>query len=257
MDRAYWRLTRRAIAIAFTMTASARPAAQPPSAPANPNRKFEIIDNSFLVEESFNQDSGVVQNIFTWTRSRGGDWQTTFTQEWPAPGITHQISYTIPFSRVGPAAGINDVLLNYRYQLTTQAPGRPAMAPRLSLIVPTGRESDGLGGGALGLQFNVPASKQFGNVYLHANGGGTWIHDVDWTPQVAGSAIWRVAPMFNLMFETVVEIGEATTVSPGFRRGWNIGDRQIVVGAAIPVTRVGGRSTAALLTYFSYELPFR
>jgi hypothetical protein len=46
-------------------------------------------------------------------------------------------------------------------------------------------------------------------------------------------------------------------VSPGFRRGWNFGEHQLVIGAAVPITRADGRSTAALLTYFSYELPFR
>ena len=233
-------------------------AAQTGGAPAtDPSRKFEIIDNSFLVEESFNQEPGVVQNIFTWTRSRRRDWQAVFTQEWPAPGMTHQFSYTIPFSRSGPSAGINDVLLNYRYQLLTEAPGRPAMSPRLSLVVPTGREADGLGDGAVGLQVNVPASKQFGNLYLHGNAGGTWLHGGNWTTQLAASGIVRVAPMFNLMLESVAVPGESITVSPGFRRGWNFGERQLVIGAAVPAMRADGRTKVALLTYFSYELPFR
>jgi hypothetical protein len=63
--------------------------------------------------------------------------------------------------------------------------------------------------------------------------------------------------MFNLLFEGVVNVDESVTVSPGFRRGWNFGEKQLVIGAAIPITRADGRSTAALLTYFSYELPFR
>ena len=45
-------------------------------------------------------------------------------------------------------------------------------------------------------------------------------------------------------------------MSPGFRRGWNFGEKQLVIGSAVPMTRADGRSTAALLTYFSYELPF-
>jgi len=81
--------------------------------------------------------------------------------------------------------------------------------------------------------------------------------DVQRTPHLAGSGIWRVAPMLNLMIEGVVEFEESATLSPGFRRGWNIGEHQIVVGAAVPVTRENGMVTAAILTYFSYELPFR
>ena len=63
--------------------------------------------------------------------------------------------------------------------------------------------------------------------------------------------------MVNLMLESVVEFGESVTVSPGVRGGWNLGEHQLVVGAAVPFTRVEGRSTAAILAYFSYELPFR
>jgi hypothetical protein len=232
-------------------------AAQAPPARTDRQRKFEIGDNSFLVEEAFNQEEGVFQNIFTWTRERDGDWQASFTQEWPMPADAHQFSYTIPFSRVGPEAGFNDVMLNYRYQLTKEAAGRPAISPRVSLIVPTGRENRGPGSVALGFEVNVPVSKQFGNLYLHANGGTTWTDAVNWTPHVAGSGIWRVTPMFNLMLEAVETIGTSTIISPGFRRAWNVGDKQIVAGVAVPFTRANGEGTAALFTYFSYELPFR
>ena len=74
---------------------------------------------------------------------------------------------------------------------------------------------------------------------------------------MAASGILRVAPMLNLMLEGVVVFDESVTVSPGLRRGWNIGDRQLVLGLAAPFTRAAGRSTASLFTYFSLELPFR
>jgi len=173
------------------------------NAAAAASRKWEIIDNSFLAEEAFNQEAGVVQNILTWTRGRHGTWDGSFTQEWPAPGMKHQLSYTLPFSSTGQASGIGDVLLNYRYQLRDESARVPAISPRLSVILPTGRESDGLGSGTAGVQVNLPASKQFGNVYVHANAGYTWIPDVQSTPQMAGSGIWRVAPMLNLMLEGV------------------------------------------------------
>ena len=124
------------------------------------------------------------------------------------------------------------------------------------MILPTGREKDGLGAGTVGLQVNGPISKQFGDVYLHGNAGWTWLPGVERVTHVAGSAIWRVTPMFNLMLEAFSALDRSTTVAPGFRRGWNVGDRQVVVGAAVPLTRAGGTTTAALLTYFSYELPF-
>jgi hypothetical protein len=241
--------------IALVLTAAAaRAGAQTPDR----SRQWEILDNSFLVEESFNQEAGVVQNIFSWTRQRDGLWDASFTQEWPAPGMAHQFSYTLPFARSGDAtAGFGDVLLNYRYQLREETKSGPAISPRLSLILPTGRADDGLGNDVVGLQVNLPASKQFGDFYVHANAGFTWLPDVQRTPHIAGSGIWRVAPMLNLMVEAVVEFDQSATLSPGFRRGWNIGDHQIVVGAAVPVTRENGMVTAAILAYFSYELPFR
>ena len=76
--------------------------------------------------------------------------------------------------------------------------------------------------------------------------------------------------MVNGMLESVVTYtdtdlpnGQKTrirsiTLSPGVRGGWNLkGEKQIVIGAAVPFTRADGDGTAALLTYFSYELPFR
>jgi hypothetical protein len=125
------------------------------------------------------------------------------------------------------------------------------------VILPTGRVDRGLGDDVVGTQVNVPASKQFGDLYIHANAGFTWLPDVTQTPHVAGSGIWRVAPMFNLMLETFVAINEFVTISPGFRRGWNFGDHQQVPGAAVPFTHRDGETAAALLTYFSYELPFK
>jgi outer membrane putative beta-barrel porin/alpha-amylase len=248
------RRTVAALAALVVALAAGRPAA---AQPADSSRKWEILDNSFLVEESFNQERGVFQNIFTWTRQRGGAWDASFTQEWPAPGTAHQLSYTLPFAATGDATGLGDLLLNYRYQVREETQRGPALSPRLSVIIPTGRSDEGLGSGVGGLEINVPASKQFGDFYVHANVGFTWLPDVQRTPHIGGSGIWRVAPLLNLMLEAIVEIDESATLSPGFRRGWNIGDHQLVIGAALPLTREAGETTAALLTYISYELPFR
>src|SRR5436190_22726307 len=82
-----------------------------------------IQDNSFLVEEAYNQNFGVVQHISSFTRFwNSKDWVYTFTQEWPVPGDErHQLSYTLAFQHAGAfpgsGSGIGDVLLNYRYQL--------------------------------------------------------------------------------------------------------------------------------------------
>jgi hypothetical protein len=268
---------RFAGAAMLVVAASAHPAtAQSPPA-RDAGRKFEILDNSFLVEEAFNQEAHVFQNIFAWTFARDGEWDGTVTQEWPLWGMTHQFSYTIPFARAGGRAGVGDVLLNYRYQLRQEAAGGPAVAPRISLIMPTGSTVNGFGSGVVGLQVNVAFSKQVRDLYVHWNAGWTWQPRIALagggresltSPQLAASGIWRVLPMVNLMLESVAQFEESldegartvteriVTVSPGFRRGWNIGDRQIVVGAAVPVSFAESGRRTAVLTYFSYELPF-
>ena len=46
------------------------------------------------------------------------------------------------------------------------------------------------------------------------------------------------------------------TLSPGARGGWNLGDKQLILGAAIPIT-FANETDAGILLYFSYELPFK
>src|SRR5690242_12436133 len=80
-----------------------------------------IQDNSFLLEEAYNQEDGVIQHISTFARDRrSGDWTYTFTEEWPAPGQRHQVSVTVQAVHAGDgpdrATGFGDVLLNYRWQ---------------------------------------------------------------------------------------------------------------------------------------------
>jgi DtxR family Mn-dependent transcriptional regulator len=250
-------------------SAAAQPPAPPP--PAGKDAPWEITDNSFLVEEAFNQEPKIVQNIFGFTR-QSGDWQMTFTQEWPAPGMRHQLSYTLSAESVASTAGFGDVYLNYRFQALEEGTGRPAFSPRLSLIVPSGRQS--AGGGEGGIQINLPFSKQRGDFYLHWNGGFTWLPRGERTdllsPALAGSVIYRLRPMLNLMLESVlafdagdtpqgtVERTRSVTLSPGVRGGWNVAkDAQVILGAAVPVTRVNGESSVGVFGYFSYELPFK
>src|SRR5688500_8196222 len=75
-------------------------AAQSPIPPQAPDEAAPIEDNSFLVEEAYNQERGVVQHINTFSRATGATgWMYTFTQEWPLAGQKHQLSYTVPLAR--------------------------------------------------------------------------------------------------------------------------------------------------------------
>jgi len=245
---------RRGIAsLTFIFTLTTAGYAQTKPAP-----KFGILDNSFLVEEAFNQEAGIFQNIFVFTRSGHGQWQGSFTQEWPVLSIRHQASFSMPFSYAEGDGMAGDLALNYRFQWWEEGARRPAFAPRVTVLLPTSAERD-----SVGWQLNFPFSKQIAGVYFHANAGGTFDENGN-TPFLAGSAIVAVRPMFNVMFEALVQSapgdGDEREVvrifSPGFRIGWNFGDTQLVAGVAVPITRGAARDTA-VLGYLSYELPFR
>ena len=239
------------------------------------NRPWEITDNSFLVEEAFNQEAGIFQNIFGIYGPGDGSWVSAFTQEWPFRAQTHQLSYTVAFAQTEATSGIADALVHYRFQLWDESARRPAFSPRVSLVLPTGSVRRGLGDGSPGWEVNMPFSKQVRDFYFHWNAGFTHLPnaEVDATqhnlfrPRVGASAIWRARPMFNVMFESVfewpeevagatTERGRATILLPGFRGGWSVGDAQAIVGVGVPVTFADDVTDAGVFGYFSYELPF-
>jgi hypothetical protein len=241
----------------------------------------QIQDNSFLIEEAYNQESGVVQHISTLARPSGGEsWAYGFTQEWPLGGIRHQLSYTIPVENIeGFGTGIGDVALNYRHQLLGNPEAATVFAPRLSLVLPTGDHEEGRGTGALGLQTNLPLSLVLApQLVTHWNAGATL------TPSAKGllgeeattmsfnlgaSAIWLLHPSFNLMVEglwlsraSVAGAGQTVRedswlLNPGFRGAFNLANGlQIVPGAAYTFA-LSGSEEDALFVYLSFEHPFK
>lgn len=232
-----------------------------------------IQDNSFLIEEAYNQEPGVVQHILAWRR-QGRDWLGTFTQEFPLGTQDHQFSYTLPYSflRSGGvrATGVGDVLLNYRYQALYETSAVPAFAPRLSLILPTGNRDNGLGNGSYGFDSTLPLSKIVSDrVTLHANAGLSTLFDVNGrqptTYRLGGSAVYAVTRDFNLLFEALgqseaqVDIGRrikrdnTLTLSPGSRYAFNFTDMQVVVGAAAPIVMSKQKPEFGVLVYLSVE----
>ena len=110
----------KAIAIVLLSTGIARaqaaaPSSSPPAAQEKKTEPFQILDNSFLVEEAFNQEERIFQNIFGAMRQDRA-WQMTFTQEWPAPGVRHQLSYSVGADSIAGNASASDTLINYRFQ---------------------------------------------------------------------------------------------------------------------------------------------
>lgn len=217
-----------------------------------------IADNSFLIEEAYNQESQVVQHISGLQLFRGDhSWAYTFTQEWPLFGRTHQLSYTVPIERLhngtAVATGLGDVAVNYRYQLA--AADRLSVAPRLSLLLPTGSSTSGLGAGALGVQVNLPTSVTLARqLVTHWNAGTTLTHSARSGYNLGASAIWLARPTFNILVEVVWTRDESAdddlVVSPGIRWAHNLrSGLQIVPGLAYAID-VGP------FVYLSFEHPF-
>jgi hypothetical protein len=251
--------------------------------PAEPTAKA-IQDNSFLIEEAYNQEAGVVQHILfvghSVDRLAGSDersWDFAFTQEWPLFSQRHQVSYTIPYASVrgGGAAstdGIGDVLLNYRFQALMETDTRPAFAPRFSLQLPTGDADAGLGDDTVGYLFNLPLSKIVSDrVTLHANVGLGLLPDVEdhtlVNTFVGGSAIYAVTRDFNLMLEAVGQWGQSVeagkvdhefeaVISPGFRYALDVGGAQLVGGVGVPLGLTRAAPDYGVIFYLSFEHRF-
>jgi hypothetical protein len=241
-----------------------------------------ISDNSFLIEEAYNQDPGVVQHISTFARPDGGGaWAYSFTQEWPFRGSTHQLSYSVPvLDEDGSGTGIGDVALNYRYQLVADGDAGLHVAPRLTLLLPTGSARRGRGAGGLGFQTDLPASiRPRPWLALHGNAGLTW------TPRaqdaagetartvslnLGGSAVWLLRPNVNALVEVLwlrdEEVAgpdrhasdERWLLNPGVRWAFNFpSGLQIVPGFAYTVALNDAARPDALFLYLSFEHPFR
>jgi|SRR5581483_10859670 len=191
------------------------------------NDSPNIQDNSFLVEEAYNQEFGVVQHIQSLQRLWDSkDWVYTFTQEWPVDASPrHQLSYTLTALHSGehPAsgAGFGDVILNYRYQLVGDGEARVAFAPRLSVLLPTGNYHLGRGAGGVGIQGVLPLSAVLARkLVTHWNVGTTIIprarNAAGETATTFGynlgqSFVWLAHPRFNVLLETVFNRSQQVT----------------------------------------------
>jgi len=274
-----WSVLVLASIILLSVNSLGQQAAPPTAAPG-------IQDNSFLVEEAYNQNFGVVQHISSFTRFFDSkDWNYTFTQEWPAPGDErHQLSYTLVALHAGAfpgsGVGIGDVFLNYRYQLVGSGETRVAFSPRLSLIFPTGDSTVGRGSGSFGLQTNLPLSVVLGRKLVsHWNAGATFFpHAQDASGDRAATAgynfgqsfIWLTNARFNVMLETVfarsqtvvssdhTEWTSSLFLSPGVRWAYNFKNGlQIVPGIGVPLGVGPSAGEKGVLLYLSFEHPFR
>lgn len=241
-----------------------------------------IQDNSFLIEEAYNQPAGVVQHISTFSLDRDGkSWAYGFTQEWPLFSQRHQLSYTLPVVRDGATSGrgVGDVALNYRYQMPTQWEKSLAVAPRVSVLLPTGEVRSGRGTGGTGIQLNLPVSAMISPAFVtHFNAGATYTAsaessagDRDATTgfNAGQSLIWLAKPNLNFMVELAWNRSEAVldggrhersnslVLAPGVRGALNFSSGlQVVPGIAVPLGIGTSKGERSLFFYVSFEHAF-
>lgn len=239
----------------------------------------KIRDNLFLLEEAYNQEPGVIQHIQLFQLDpRSKAWSYSFTEEVPVPTDRHQLSVTLPLLDPGAGAStaLGDVLINYRLQaLGMGGVGWAALAPRLSLVLPTGDHEAGNGRGVVGVQVNLPGSFDLGDFFtLHVNAGLTVTPGarspaghaetaldanagaaLAWLPFTWGNALVEVA---WLSTEGIVDTGSERTqtlyVNPGLRFAIDVpGGLQIVPGVSAPIRFQGGEVEVMALGYLSFE----
>lgn len=238
-----------------------------------------IKDNSFLMEEAYNQEAGVVQFINGYQYSDlTKEWTYSFTNEIPIGDETHQFSYVLPLSKkAGPPSqtGLGDVLLNYRYQLVNN--DKIAMAPRFSLIVPSGDYKKSLGNGVVGFQFNQAVSIAINDKWTnHWNAGFTYSPNAKNSNgdsaslfgfNFGSSVVYNFTEKTNFICEFVMNGNESVTgqdaktntysyyMVPGIRTAFNIGETEVVpgIGALLGVGPSAVDHDRGLFAYLSFE----
>ena len=248
-----------------------------------PSTPKPIQDNSFLVEEAYNQEFGVVQHINNFQRDwNTNSWVYSFTQEWPVDfAPRNQLSYTLTAVRPGYAsAGLGDVALNYRYQLLGDGDWRVAFAPRLTLLLPTGDSRLGRGAGGTGVQTNLPLSVVISKHFVtHWNAGATIIpraqnsqgaRAATYGYNLGQSLIWLAKPRLNFLLETVwagtetvvapgrTQRDHSLLLSPGVRWAYNFSHGlQVVPGVGVPLGVGPSTGDKGIFLYLSLEHPYR
>jgi len=276
----------RSVALALLVLLSVAHSQEGPVASLGFQGPPPIQDNSFLLEEAYNQEDGVIQHISSFTRlSDTHDWVYSFTEEWPVPGHPrHQVSYTMLAAHNGgfpdSGAGLGDFGLNYRFQLIGSGESKVAFAPRFTVLFPTGSSSQGRSLGGVAWQGNLPLSIELSKKFVtHWNAGATIVPnarnaagDEATASSYSGGAsvVWLAHPQFNVLLESLFVRAQSiegpgqtpwsnsVLVSPGVRWAFNLrGGLQIVPGVAVPVGVGPSAGQTGVFVYLSLEHPFR
>lgn len=241
----------------------------------------KIEDNSFLLEEAYNQDWGVYQFIQKYQTSNKGILEYSFENEIPLTDKVHELSYEFAHLKSDGQSHskMGDTTVNYRWQPINK--DGFLVTERIGLIMPTGSVTDGTSSGVIGFEFMQSATKTLSDHWIsHLNLGFEVLPNAK-TPgdkgrrtassfRAATSLIYLLSDNFNLMLETIFQTGNginpdetkdissSVTLNPGFRWAWDFDwkDTQIVPGVSFPTEMLNNRTEQSVLLYLSIEPKF-
>lgn len=242
----------------------------------------KIEDNSFLLEEAFNQDWGAYQFIQKYqTFEASKTYQYSFENEIPITDKKHQFSYEIPYQRAQDIehGAIGDITLNYRWQPLNR--DGFMLADRFGLIFPTGRVEKGSGAGVYGFEFMQAATMTVSDDFMahwnfgfsilpHAKTDSTSKRRTLTSITTGASFVYLMKDDFNIMLEGLLESGQGLaedgtkvnetsfTINPGLRYALDLvwKDMQIVPGISFPVELLNAPTEHGVFVYLSFELKF-
>ncbi|RAW00029.1 hypothetical protein [Pseudochryseolinea flava] len=245
-----------------------------------------IEDNAMLMEEAFNQETGKHQFIFNYFRS-GDATAYTFTHEIPLGNHLHQISYSIPFGVLQhedySTSGWDDILITYRPMIADKYDWA-LFIPGVSIVVPTGNTTRGIGNGGWGILASIAMTKRFSQtITTHYNMNGSWVpramlymssqngdaagvrHQYR-SGMLGASVVWHCRPQLNLMMENqcffsarvkaegTFERNVQYILNPGVRFALHHKKTQFVPAIGIPISFVDGAlEQVGVFLYLSVE----
>lgn len=236
------------------------------------NEPMSIEDNSFLIEEAFNQSSGVIQYTLI-NQLTNGSTNFNFECEFPLKRELHQLSFSIPAKLDQSFFGLEDLVISYRPLLS----GRHRwvmVAPRFSLVIPTGKFSRGFGSGLFGLEWNLALTKRLSRgLITHVNLGSSHLlnnTELATLPEdktrenrlqnrfAGASLILALARNCDFMTEfkatNEVKGNWNLAANPGFRFLLKVKEFAIVPGISSPLEwRSGKPMLSQILVYLSIE----
>lgn len=235
-----------------------------------------LEDNSFLVEEAYNQEPGIIQFIQVLQKStKTKNWNYVFINEIPVVNQEYQFSYELPYiyDEAVDKSQLSDIKINLRKEFLRAE--QIVTTGRVSLILPTGKNEENSGKGALGYEISLISSVKISNVWSQH-----WNIGYGITPKAKNSNniseniskyfyavnnVYFLTDTINFMLEAVASHSEEIVgvssktwnqeiiLSPSIRLAFDVSDWQFVPGLAYPMGVGASEGQSQVLGYLSIE----